>query len=42
MSQHVRVPNSVYNEAIHVKEERDFPTIGEAIRHMCQEADYDV
>ena len=38
----VRVPESVYNTAKELKEERGFATIGEAIRHMCQEGGYDV
>lgn len=39
---HIRIPDTVYEEAEQVKEERDFPSIGEAVRHMCQEGDFDV
>jgi len=42
MSEHVRIPATVYEEAQKVKDERDFPSIGEAIRHMAQEGGYDV
>jgi len=33
---HTRVPNSVRERAKDVKDEYDYPSIGEAIRHMCQ------
>lgn len=39
---HVRVPQPVYEQAVHVKQDHDFPSIGEAIRHMCREGGYDV
>lgn len=42
MSEHVRVPDTVYEEAKRVQTELDFASIGEAIRHMCQEGGYDV
>lgn len=42
MSEHVRIPETVYAAAVQVKEDRDFPSIGEAIRYMCREGGYDV
>jgi antitoxin component of RelBE/YafQ-DinJ toxin-antitoxin module len=39
---HARVPDSVYERATDVKDKYGYPTIGEAIRHMCQEGNYDV
>ena len=42
MSKHVRIPTTVYETAKQVQAERDYPTLGEAIRHMCQEGGYDV
>jgi hypothetical protein len=39
---HTRVPDSVREKAKDVKSEYDYPSIGEAIRHMCQEGGYDV
>jgi len=42
MGTHVRVPNPVYNEAKRVKDEQDYATLGEAIRHMCSEGGYNV
>ena len=39
---HTRVPDSVREKAKEVQEQYGYPTIGEAIRHMCQEAGYDV
>lgn len=42
MSEHVRIPDTVYQEALRVQEERDFTSIGEAIRFMCREGKYDV
>lgn len=42
MSEQVIVPNTVYNTAKDVKDDRDFSSLGEAIRHMCQEGGYDV
>ena len=42
MTQHIRVPDTVYDEAERLKEERDFPSIGEAVRYMCREGGYDV
>lgn len=37
-----RVPVPVVDRAKEVQEEYGYPTIGEAIRHMAQEGDYDV
>jgi len=42
MSEQVIVPNTVYDTAKDVKQERDFSSLGEAIRHMAQEGGYDV
>lgn len=42
MSQQVRIPDTIYEKAEELKEERDFPSIGEAIRYMCREGGYDV
>lgn len=42
MTQQVRVPDTVYEKAEQLKEERDYPTIGEAIRYMCREGEFDV
>jgi hypothetical protein len=40
---HTRVPNSVRDKAEDVKKEYDYPSLGEAIRHMCQSTEsYDV
>ncbi|MFC5135507.1 MULTISPECIES: hypothetical protein [Haloferacaceae] len=41
-TEHVRVPRSVYQSANEVKQEYGYPSIGEAIRHMCKEGGYDV
>jgi len=41
-STHVRLPDSVYEEAERVKAEYDYPSIGEAVRHMCRDGGYDV
>ena len=41
-STHVRVPDPVYEVAGEVKEERDLPSMGEAIRYMVREGGYDV
>jgi hypothetical protein len=38
----VRIPDTVYEAAGELKEEQDFATLGEAIRHMCNEGGYDV
>jgi len=37
-----RIPNTVAEKAREVRDEHDFPSIGEAIRHMAQEGGYDV
>ena len=39
---HARVPNAVLDAAEDVQDEHDYPTIGEAIRHMVREGGYDV
>lgn len=39
---HARVPDRVHEKAGEVQSEYDYATIGEAIRHMCQEGGYDV
>lgn len=41
-SKHARVPETVYDKAEDVKEEYGYPSIGEAIRHVFQEAGHDV
>jgi hypothetical protein len=38
----VRIPTAVYAQAEDIQEDYDFATIGEAIRHMCQDGGYDV
>jgi len=40
--QPTRVPESVREKAKEVQDEYEYPSLGEAIRHMCREADYDV
>jgi hypothetical protein len=42
VSKTYRVPDTVSEKAQELKENRDFASIGEAIRHMCQEGGYDV
>jgi hypothetical protein len=42
MGHRPRIPKSVYEQAEEVKDEYDYPSIGEAIRHMCKEGGYDV
>jgi hypothetical protein len=39
---HVRVPASVHDAAEEIREEYDYPTLGEALRHMIREGGYDV
>ncbi|MDL5361324.1 hypothetical protein [Halalkalicoccus sp. NIPERK01] len=41
-TKHARLPETVYNQAEAIQEEYGYPSIGEAIRHMCKEAGYDV
>lgn len=41
-TKHVRLPVAVYEQAEEIQEEYDYPSIGEAVRHMCQEGGYDV
>lgn len=36
------IPDSVCREAEKVKEEYEYGSLGEAIRHMVREGDYDV
>jgi len=42
MVKHVRVPQTVYEEAERLREEEDYATLGEAIRSMCKDGGYDV
>ena len=42
MAKRPRLPESVIKTAEQVKDEYDYPSLGEAIRHMCQEGGYDV
>lgn len=42
VSEQHRIPDTVAHRAREVRDERDFASIGEAIRHMCQEGGYDV
>lgn len=39
---HVRVPTRVHDIAQDVQEQHGYPSIGEAIRHMVREGEYDV
>lgn len=40
---HARVPDAVLDRARDIRDEYDYPSIGEAIRHMCQSGEaYDV
>jgi hypothetical protein len=41
-TKHVRIPYRVYDQAEDVQDEYGYPSIGEAIRHMCKEGGYDV
>lgn len=41
LTKHVRVPVSVYERATEIKEEYGYSLIGEAIRHVFREAEYD-
>jgi len=41
-STQTRIPDKVRERAKDVKETYDYPSLGEAIRHMCQEGGYDV
>ena len=41
-TEHVRVPKPVYDRAVELKKKRGLATIGEAIRHMCRNGDFDV
>jgi len=42
MGEHTRLPETVRSKAKELKEERGFATLGEAVRHMCREGDYNV
>jgi hypothetical protein len=42
MTTQQRIPDTVADRASDLVDEQDFATIGEAIRHMCQEGGYDV
>jgi len=42
MPRRPRVPNSVCDKAEEIKEQYDYNSLGEAIRHMCQAGGYDV
>lgn len=42
MAQQIRVPDSVYEEAKRLRDEREFSSIGDAVRFVFIEADYDV
>jgi len=42
MSQAVKIPDTVYETAEEVQEIHDYATLGEAVRHICQESGYDV
>jgi len=41
-NKHIKVPGPVYQKAKELKQKYDYPSLGEAIRHMCQEGGYDV
>lgn len=41
-TKHVRIPMTVYQEAEIIQDKYGYPSMGEAIRHMCKEAGYDV
>lgn len=38
----IRVPTTVSEKATELKDEYDFASKGEAIRHMCREGGFDV
>jgi len=42
MTKSVKVPEPVHQRAQEVKDEHDYATLGEAIRHMCRRGDSDV
>jgi len=41
-TKHTRIPAQVWERAQEVQDTHDFATLGEAVRHMCQEGGYDV
>jgi len=42
VAQRRHIPDTVVQRAKELKEERDFRSVGEAIRYMCREGEYDV
>jgi metal-responsive CopG/Arc/MetJ family transcriptional regulator len=42
MTTQARLPENVYEAAEEVRDEYDYPSVGEAIRHMVREGGYDV
>jgi len=42
VSEQHRIPDTVANRARELRDEKDFRSIGEAVRHMCQNGGYDV
>jgi len=42
MGEQQRIPDTVVEKARELREERDFASIGEAIRYMCREDGFDV
>lgn len=42
VSEQHRIPDTVAERARQIRDENDFTSIGEAIRHMAQEGGYDV
>jgi len=42
MTRAVKLPEPVVQRAEELVEERDFATIGEAIRYMCQQGGFEV
>jgi Arc/MetJ-type ribon-helix-helix transcriptional regulator len=42
MREQHRLPEPVAEQAKELKKERDFSSVGEAVRYMCREGGYDV
>lgn len=42
MSQSVKIPDPLYETAVQVKEDKDFGSIGDALRYMVREGGWDV
>lgn len=42
VSEQHRLPDTVAERAKDIRDERDFPSVGEAVRHVFQEAGHDV